>query len=83
MHGGPITVTQMDWMHIYCVSGVFNTEGGFLMARLKDAGLRWQDLDAYLQTFQFPKQLRAKGTSGSQTLRGYDGVTSNARHQRP
>ena len=71
--GGPIAVTQMDWMHIYCVSGVFNTEGGFLMARLKDAGLRWQDLDAYLQTFQFPKQLRAKGTSGSQTLRGYDG----------
>ena len=43
------------------------------MARLKDAGLRWQDLGAYLQTFQFPKQLRAKGTSGSQTLRGYDG----------
>lgn len=73
LRGGPITVTQMDWMHIYCVSGIFNTEGGYLMDSMKDAGFRFPDLDRYLQEFHFPKQIGSRGTSGCRVLKGYDG----------
>ena len=73
LNGGPISVTQMDWMHIYCVNGVFNTECGFLLESLRAAGLKYADLDKYLQGFKYPKQLQSKGTTGSKTLKGYDG----------
>ena len=73
LNGGPISVTQMDWMHIYCVNGVFNTECGFLLESLRAAGLQYIDLDRYLQGFKYPKQLQSKGTTGSKTLKGYDG----------
>lgn len=73
LNGGPISVTQMDWMHIYCVNGIFNTECGFLLESLRAAGLQYIDLDRYLQGFKYPKQLQSKGTTGSKTLKGYDG----------
>ena len=34
--GGPITVTQWDYMHCYFVNGIFNSEAGYLLEVLKD-----------------------------------------------
>lgn len=42
LQGGPLDAIQFDWMHLYCVSGILNTELGYLMGSLKDAGLAWK-----------------------------------------
>ena len=60
LNGGPISVTQMDWMHIYCVNGIFNTECGFLLESLRAAGLKYSDLDQYLWDSSTPSSCRAK-----------------------
>ena len=39
LNGGPISVTQYDFMHIYYVGDVWNTECGYVLERLKKAGI--------------------------------------------
>lgn len=73
LQGGPLDVIQFDWMHLYCVSGILNTELGYLMDSLKTAGLAWKDLDAYLRQFILPKQVASRGVGGTKVLKGYDG----------
>lgn len=47
---------MFDWFHIYLVHGVAGNEVGLLLGRLRDNGYPEQDIQDFVQTFQWPVQ---------------------------
>lgn len=65
LHGGPISITQYDFMHIYYVGGIWNTECGYLLERLKKAGvISYRGIHDALQPWMFPKHFKSRGITG-------------------
>jgi hypothetical protein len=67
LHGGPISVTQFDYMHIYFVSGVWNTETGLLLQAIKDV-VTVAEVDRFLKGFVWPDQWNSRGVTGKRCL---------------
>ena len=67
LHGGPISVTQFDYMHIYFVSGVWNTETGLLLQAIKDV-VTVAEADRFLKGFVWPDQWNSRGVTGRRCL---------------
>ena len=51
----PPNVATYDWMHIFFVSGVFNTHLGIMMWSIKEYGITYQVVDNYLQRWCWPQ----------------------------
>ena len=65
--GGPITVTQWDYMHCYFVNGIFNSEAGYLLEVLKDV-CPPKTVHAFLQKLTWPKRWSSSSTTGKNCL---------------
>ena len=62
---GPVSMTSYDWMHIYLVSGLWNTEFPLLMNAINtEHGMGVQALANFLKTVTWPKKISSKGTAG-------------------
>lgn len=59
-----MTVTCFDWMHTYIVNGVFNSEVGYLMQALVEAGVTNKAVHDGLQRFTWPKRARSTCVTG-------------------
>lgn len=53
----PISQTMFDWMHIYLVDGVWNTEVFFLLVMIRRAGFSIIFLTDFMGRWYFPKRL--------------------------
>ena len=60
----PVSTLVWDWMHCFCVSGLWNVEAGLLVAKLSSIGISQGDLDAELHRFQWPHNLTSRGVTG-------------------
>ena len=61
----PVVSTLMyDWMHLYCVSGIWNVETGLLVERLASSGISQKDLHLELQAFVWPSWISSKSMTG-------------------
>ena len=60
----PVSCIQWDWMHVYCVGGLFNQEAGLLIAKLSGAGVSQADLDEHFNRFRWPQSLSSRGVTG-------------------
>ena len=70
LNGGPISVTQYDFMHIYYVGDVWNTECGYVLERLKKAGIiSYRDVHLFVQASVFPKHLKSRGITGQNVFK--------------
>lgn len=67
LEGGPITVTQYDWMHTLLVSGAWNNETGLLFHLIKDH-LSTKQADEFLSKFKWPNQWEGRGATGKRCL---------------
>lgn len=65
--GGPITVTQFDFMHCYFVSGIFNTEVGYLLETIKEV-VKIADIENFLKVFKWPAVHESRGVTGKRSL---------------
>ena len=65
--GGPITVTQWDYMHCYFVNGIFNTEAGYLLEVLKDI-CPPRTVHAFLKKLTWPKRWSSSSMTGKNCL---------------
>lgn len=70
--GGPISVSQFDWMHVFLVSGVFQTELTLLMEVLKNT-LTAKEAATSLKQFVFPKHAASKAMTGTKIFDKFDG----------
>ena len=62
---GPVSMTSYDWMHIYLVSGLWNSEIPLLMNAINtEHGIGVQALANFLKTVTWPKKISSKGTAG-------------------
>ena len=59
---------QFDWMHVYMVSGAWNTESGYLFELLKGAGFQIKIFSQYLKTYTWPKSIRGRAITGQKIL---------------
>ena len=58
-------MTSYDWMHIYLVSGLWNSEIPLLMNAINtEHGIGVQALANFLKTVTWPKKISSKGTAG-------------------
>ena len=73
--GGPVTVTCFDWMHTYVVNGVFNSEVGYLMQALVEAGVTNKAVHDGLQRFTWPKRARSTCVTGQNVFENVSGTT--------
>ena len=64
----PISVSSFDWMHIYLVNGLWNSETGALIQLLKGGGVTVKTIHDWLKQAQFPSGLKDKGISGLKCL---------------
>ena len=67
LEGGPITVTQYDWMHTLLVSGAWNNETGLLFHLIRDH-LTTKEADEFLSKFKWPNQWEGRGATGKRIL---------------
>lgn len=65
--GGAITVTQYDFMHCYFVSGIWNTEAGYLLEAIKTV-ISAGDVSRFLATFKWPLHLDTRCVTGKRSL---------------
>ncbi|CAL1143558.1 unnamed protein product [Cladocopium goreaui] len=62
---GAVSMTSYDWMHIYLVSGLWNSEVSLLLDVLnKEHGMGAPALANFLKTVTWPKKVSSKGTTG-------------------
>ena len=70
----PISTLYFDWMHVYMVDGTYGREVDAIMQRIKqrrkkDTLVTYDDLDAYLRLWIWPRQFAgASGVCGQQTF---------------
>lgn len=67
LHGGPISITHWDWMRVFFVSGVWNTEAGLLFQRIKDL-VPVGDADRFFKQCVWPLQLEGRSATGKKAL---------------
>ncbi|CAJ1380746.1 unnamed protein product [Effrenium voratum] len=67
LQGGPISVTCFDWMPIFLVSGLWNSECDELHRSCK---ITSEMIHAYVADVKFPSKIVSKGGSGAQVFRG-------------
>ena len=60
----PASSLMFDWMHTYCVGGLWNVELGNLLTKLTMKGIDQERLDAELVKFTWPKSLMQRGVTG-------------------
>lgn len=74
----PATQIMFDWMHVYCVAGIWNNESGSLVTKLSSGGLSQADLDMELSRFKWPRALSSRGVTGQNIFskEDQDGVVS-------
>ena len=53
----PATCVGFDWMHVYFVSGIFNSQFGLLAHALKPLGVSAESLHTYVATFNWPARV--------------------------
>ena len=51
---GPVTNVMLDWMHCEVVTGVFHTEVHLLLSRLKNVGIDFDSVRAYMEPWRWP-----------------------------
>ena len=62
---GAVSMTSYDWMHVYLVSGLWNSEVSLLLDVLnKEHGMGAPALANFLKTVTWPKKVSSKGTTG-------------------
>ena len=67
LHGGPISVTMFDYMHVYLVSGIWNTEVGLLLQCIKDI-VSVDVADTFLRQFVWPSHWDSRSVTGKKSL---------------
>ena len=67
LDGGPISVTQYDYMHTLLVSGAWNTETGMLFQVLKDH-ISCKTADDFVRKFVWPIQWESRSATGKRCL---------------
>ena len=68
--GGPIGITQYDWMHCFFVSGVWNTEVGLLFGKLALLpSCNSVAFDDFLGKCFWPRSLSDKGNTGKNAFK--------------
>ena len=50
----PTQCVVFDWMHVFFVSGIFNTHAGLMMWTLKEYGITYGMLETYLAQWHWP-----------------------------
>ena len=50
----PTKCVVFDWMHVFFVSGIFNTHAGLMMWTLKEYGITYGMLETYLAQWHWP-----------------------------
>lgn len=68
---GPISATQFDWVHIYLVGGIFQTECTHLLTSLRGV-LSVRDAHTFLCAFTFPRSLSSRGVTGQKIFSKVD-----------
>ena len=66
---------MFDWMHVYCVGGILNSEMWMVLGALRDGGLDLQMLDDYVKQWTSPRvnvqNLFCKKSVASHKKHGY------------
>ena len=62
---GPVSMTSYDWMHVYLVSGLWNSEVSLLLSKVKEGhGIGVSSLVAFLKKLSWPKKISSRSLSG-------------------
>ena len=62
---GPVSMTSYDWMHVYLVSGLWNSEVSLLLSKVKEGhGIGASSLVAFLKKLSWPKKISSRSLSG-------------------
>ena len=62
---GVVSMTSFDWMHVYLVSGLWNSEVPLLIDKVKqEHAMGLSDFVVYLKSLSWPKKVSSRGTSG-------------------
>lgn len=69
--GGPVSVTHYDWMHCYVVSGVWNTEAGYFLEKIKPIA-SVKSIHEFIKKLNWPKRISSTGVSGKTCLAKHD-----------
>ena len=70
LHGGCIEITGYDWMHVFFVGGVWNTEVGHLMNAIADI-VTPDMVSSCLQSISWPTRIKSKGVSCKKAFTQY------------
>ena len=55
---GPVLMTSYDWMHVYLVSGLWNSEVSLVLSKVKEEhGIGVSSLVAFLKKLSWPKKI--------------------------
>lgn len=60
----PVSALMFDWMHTYCVSGLWNVETGLLLSKLDSVGLTQGLIDSEVKKYVWPRSLSSRGVTG-------------------
>lgn len=60
----PVSNLMFDWMHTYCVAGLWNVETGMLVSKLDYVGVSQAVLDTEVKKFVWPRNLSSRGATG-------------------
>eukprot|EP00438_Fugacium_kawagutii_P024642 Skav216075 [mRNA] locus=scaffold1111:21114:23159:+ [translate_table: standard] len=69
---GPIGTCHFDWMHVYFVGGLFQSEVGFLLGAIKSQ-ITDKMIHAFLKTVQFPYMVRSRSMTGKNAFQKFEG----------
>ena len=64
----PVSHLHFDWMHLYCVGGIWACEVGLLLPALAKQGIDQSMIHTQLQTFSWPKAWSNKGVTGKKVF---------------
>ena len=64
----PISHTMYDWLHIYLVNGLFQTQSNLMLEILSRNGCKHDDVAAFLKTFSAPKEQASNFKAAVQTF---------------
>ena len=68
---GPVSVTHYDWMHCYVVSGIWNTEAGYLLETVKTIA-PVKSIHEFIKRLIWPKRMGSTGVTGKTCLAKHD-----------
>lgn len=73
----PIQNTMYDWMHTYCVHGIYNIEVGLLLKVLSGVGVTHVTIHQFLQTVHWPHNISSRAVSGQNAFAKRPSVISS------